>query len=145
MNPGIYNLGDTPISAALSGVVITRATSSGGVQEEFIADLDGLSGVGLQCLFSHGGGGTTAKVDIETSFDQGLTWVAIARFAFTNVTAQRIMNLNASFSRTTPYTPVVLSDDTAIDGILGDRLRAKLTTTGVYTGATTLSVRAHVR
>jgi hypothetical protein len=145
MNPGIYILGDTAISGAMSGIIITRGTSSGGIQQEFIGGLDGMDGVTLQCNFAYGGGGTTAKVDIETSLDQGLTWITIARFAFTNVTAERIMNVNAATSRLTPYTPVVPTDDTAIDGILGDRLRAKLTTTGVYTGATTLSVRAHVR
>jgi hypothetical protein len=145
MNPGIYDLGDTSISAAVTNVVITRGVSSAGMQEEFITDLDGLIGVTLQCLFNYGGGGTTVKVDIETSLDQGTTWIAIARFAFATVTAQRVMNLNAAFSRTTPYTPIVVSDDTGVDGILGDRLRAKLTSTGTYAGATTLSVRAHVR
>jgi hypothetical protein len=144
MNPGVYNLGDSAIAAAVSGIVITRGTSGGGVQEEFIGDLAGMEGLALQVNFTYGSGGTTAKVDIETSLDQGASWVPIARFAFTTASAERIMSVGQS-SKLTPYTPVTLADDVAVDGILGDRLRAKLTTTGTYAGNTSVSVRAVVR
>lgn len=142
MTPGIYNLGDIAISVAMTDEVITVSSNS---LDEFIGNLDGLDSVTLQCHFSHGGGGATVKCDIETSLDQGLTWIDIARFAFTTTTDVKIANLTTKTPVTTFYTPVTLADNTAVDGILGDMLRAKLTTTGTYTGATTISVRAHVR
>jgi hypothetical protein len=145
MNPGIYDLGDSAIGAAVTNEVITRATSGAGVAEEFIGDLEGASGVALQCNFTYGSGGTTVKVDIETSLDQDFSWIPIARFAFTTSSAQRIMNISANTPRLVPYTPISLSDDTAVDGMLGDRLRAKLTSTGTYAGNTSISVRAVVR
>lgn len=145
MNPGIYDLGDSAIGAAVTSEVITRATSGGGTAEEFIGDLEGAQGVALQANFAYGGGGTTVKVDIETSLDQGFSWIPIARFAFATASAKHIMNVTAATERLTPYSPVPLADDIAVGGMLGDRLRAKLTSTGTYTGNTSISVRAVVR
>lgn len=145
MNPGIYNLGDSAIGAAITGEVITRATSGGGVAEEFLRDLEGAQGVALQANFTYGAGGTTVKIDIETSLDQGVSWVPIVRFSFTTASAKRIMNIAATTTHLTPYEPGELQDDAAISGILGDRLRAKLTSTGTYSGNTSISVRAVMR
>lgn len=145
MTPGIYDLGDSAIGAAVAGVVITRAVNGVGGQEEFIGNLQGARGVALQANFTYGAGGTAVKVDIETSLDQGLSWIPVARFAFTTVSAQRVMNVVADTPLSTPYTPVQLADDVAVGGILGDRIRAKLTSTGVYSGNTSISVRAVAR
>jgi hypothetical protein len=38
-----------------------------------------------------------------------------------------------------------LAADTALDGTLGDRLRATVVSTGTYAGSTVVSVRANVR
>lgn len=145
MNPGIYDLGDSAIGAAVTGVVITRGVSGAGAQEEFIGDLQGARGVAFQANFTYGGGGTSVKVDVETSLDQGASWITIARFAFTTSSAQKVMNVSPDPSRLTAYTPVPLSDDVAVDGMLGDRFRAKLTTLGTYTGNTSISMRAVAR
>lgn len=39
----------------------------------------------------------------------------------------------------------VLADDTILNGFIGDELRVKYTTTGTYSGATSLEVRVTVK
>jgi hypothetical protein len=57
------------------------------------------------------------------------------------------MNNPGLTPRTTPIIPTdgALADDTCVDGVLGDRLRVRVVTTGTYGGSTVLSVRAAVR
>jgi len=138
MTPTIWDLGDSAIGAPVSGVVITQTS-----QDEFIPGSS--AGASFSCNFTFGSGGGTVKVDIETSLDQGFSWVPIARFAFTSTSAQKIFNVNAATAKLTPLLPAPLPDDTAIDGIMGDRIRAKLTTTGSYSGNSSVSVRAVLR
>jgi hypothetical protein len=83
----------------------------------------------LQANFTYGSGGTTAKAWVQTTFDQGATWVDIANFAFTTSSGRRLYHL----------TPV------AVNGLLGSNLRVKLTTTGTYAGETSLVITALVR
>ena len=143
-NPGIKTLGDYALSAAVTGEVITTATGATGVAQEYIDRLEGMVGATLQVNFAYGSSGTTCKVTIETSFDQGTTWVEVARYAFTTASAEKLVNLtNASV--TTLYAPAALSDDTVKDGLLGERWRAKVTSTGTYAGPTTVAVRLMAR
>lgn len=145
MNPGIKNLGDAAITAAVTGSVITSGVSSQGVAQAFIDKLEGATGVTLQANFTYGSGGTSVAAAVETSIDQGLTWVEIARFAFTTASAEKVLSVIGNSEITTAYTPAALSSDTAKSGILGDRLRCKVTSVGTYAGNTSLSVRASVR
>jgi hypothetical protein len=142
---GIFNLGDTSITAAVTNSVITQGISSAGVVQTFIDGLDWMVAVTLQVNFTAGAGGTSVKVDIETSLDQGFTWVPIVRAAFTTADAEKLFNLSGLTPKTTVVVPATLSDDSVVDGILGDRLRAKITSTGIYASNTTVSVRAAVR
>ena len=143
---GIYNLGDTSISSAVTGLVITQGVSAQGVAQEFIDRLNGMTAVTLQANFTYGAGDTvTAKVDVETSIDQGATWLPIARFAFAGASAEKVVNLSGLTPKTTATSPAPLSDDACLDGVLGDRLRTKVTSTGTYSGNTGVSVRASVR
>jgi hypothetical protein len=116
-----------------------------GVAQAFIDGLDWMAAVTLQANFTYGSGGTNLKVDVETSLDQGTTWIGIARFAFTTASAEKTVNLSGLTPVTTVYTPATLSDDTVKDGILGDRLRCRITSTGTYAANTSISVRANVR
>ena len=142
---GIFNLGDEPITVAVTNIVITDGVSSQNVAQSFIDGLDWMAAVTLQANFTYGtSGGTSVKVDIETSLD-GTSWIPIARFAFTTASAEKLFNLSGLTPKTTVVVPVTLSDDTCLDGILGDRLRAKITSTGTYSGNTSISVRAAVR
>ena len=140
----IFNLGDVTITAAVTDLVITNGVSVSGVPQGFIDRLEGMKAVTLQARLNYGAGGTTIKVDVETSLDQGNTWIPVARFAFATASAVKAANL----SGLTPKAPAAvasLSDDAVLDGVLGDRLRARITSTGAYTSNTSLSIRAAVR
>ena len=142
MSSGIYNLGDRAITTALTDVVITAGVSDAEVAQAFIDQLDFMAAVTLFVNFQYGSGGTAAIVIVETTLD-GTNWIEIARFDFATTTAAKRANLSG-------LTPVALaavaalSANSVTDGILGDRLRARLTSTGTYAN-TTVSVRAAVR
>jgi hypothetical protein len=141
----VYNLGDEAITVAVTNSVITDGVSSANVAQSFLDIPDGTHAVTLQANFTYGSGGTNLKVDVETSCDQGVTWIGIARFAFLLASAEKVFNLSGLTPVTTVYTPTTLGDDAVKDGILGDRIRAKITSTGVYAGNTSISVRAVFR
>lgn len=128
---------DEAITTAVSGVAPDAPTYS----------LPGLNieSLGLQAKFTYGSGGTTAKVWVQTTFDQGATWVDIANFAFTTASLTRLYHLTAAAASTivTP-TDGTLADGTAVNGLIGSNLRCKLTTTGTY-AATTVVVTAVIR
>lgn len=134
-SPGIYSLGDIAITGA-------------GTQTGTVVDgLDGMTAVTLQARLAYGSGGTKVSAYIQTSLDQGSTWVDIACITFGTAGATKIVNLSGLTPKTTEVTPAdgALADDTCVDGVLGDRLRVKAVSTGTYAGSTVLSVRAAVR
>jgi len=100
----------------------------------------------LQGNFLYGSGGTTAKAWVQTSFDGGATWIDIASFAFTTAALRKVVGLSVNIAAThaTP-TDGSLADNTINNGLIGDRLRVKYTTTGTYAGATSLAVTAVAR
>ncbi len=108
------------------------------VSEENIKNLT------LHCRFTYGSGGTTAKFWVQTSFDKGTTWVDIANFAHTTASINRLYNLKPETGITAILTclDATLADNTAVDGVLGNRLRVKYTTTGTYAGSTTVAINA---
>lgn len=134
-NPGCYSLADTAITTALTGSAQTA-----------IENLEGMLAASIQAKFAYGSGGTTAKVYVQTTLDDGITWVDIASFAFTTASATKVINLSGLTPKTTAVTPSdgALTDDTCVDGVLGNALRAKLTTTGTYVNST-LSVKLIAR
>lgn len=97
----------------------------------------------LHANFTYGSGGTTAKVWVQTSIDGGVSWFDIANFAFTTATAKKVSTV--VIDPTTPLTAgttpasAALADNTVLNGVIGDRIRALVTTTGIY-AATTLVV-----
>lgn len=96
----------------------------------------------VQANFIYGAGGTTVSAWLQTSLDGGATWIDIANFSFTTASARFVYNLSSGTPVTTEYTPTdgTLAANTAKDGLLGNMFRVKLTTTGTYTGTTTLEV-----
>jgi hypothetical protein len=142
ISPGVYNLGDVALTTAVTGSVITDANDVA-----YLEDLEGMIAATLQVKFAYGSGGTTCKVYVQTSLDQGSTWVDVACVALTTASATKIINLSGLTPKTTAATPSdgAMTDDTCLDGVLGDRWRAKITSTGTYAGSTTLSVRMQAR
>jgi len=97
----------------------------------------------LECNFTYGSGGTSAKYWVQTSVD-GTNWIDIANFAHTTSSVRRVYNLSAMTAVTTVYTATdgTLSDSTSKDGIVGRFLRVKRTTVGTYAGSTTVTINA---
>ena len=134
-NPGLCSLGDFSI------------TSAGTQTGEWVDDLDGMLAACAQLRFAYGSGGTAIKAYLQTSLDGGTTVVDIACVVFGTASEVAALNLSALTPKTTAIVPTdgALSDDTALDGILGDRLRLKVVSTGTYAGSTVLSGRVTVR
>jgi hypothetical protein len=130
---GTFSLGDFSVT--------TAATQVGDV----VDDLSGALAVTLSARLAYGSGGTSCYAVVETSLDQGVTWVQIARFDFTTSGLQKVMTVSGLTPRIAAATAGSLAADTALDGTLGDRLRATVVSTGTYAGSTVVSVRANVR
>lgn len=141
INAGLFNLGDVAL-AAINAATSATVVTSGVDGVAYIDDLDGILAATIQANFNYGSsGGTSIKVIIETTLDDGTTWIEVARFAFTTSSAEKIANLSALTPVTTVYTATTLSDDAVKDGILGPRWRARILTVGTYVGNASLALR----
>lgn len=144
-NPGPFDLGTRAITTALTAEVITSATDSQNATQEYLSSLEGMLAATISVNFVYGSGGTNCRVMVETTLDQGTTWVEVARLLFTTASEHNVVNLSALTPVTTVYTPAALSDDSVKDGVFGDRWRAKVTSTGTYAGNTSVAVRLNTR
>ncbi len=150
-NPGLKNLGDVAVAtlnaATGGGAVVTSASDSQGVSQAYIEGLDGAKSVTISANFVYGSSGDTLKVAIETSLNQGATWIEVVRLAFAQASAEKVVNLSGLTPVTTVYAPTTLSDDTVKDGILGQRWRARAIkgAGSAYAGNTSLAVRMVAR
>lgn len=122
--------------ADLFNAAITTAVSA--TASTAIEGLVGCQSLAIHFNFDYGSGGTSFKFWVQTSLDGGTTWVDIACFAGTTSDMRRVVNLSTRTPVTTAATPSdgALADNTAVDGILGDRFRVKRTTVGTYAGTT---------
>lgn len=118
---------------------VTAVTPDG----EFSRGFDRVESLTLHATFTYGSGGTNATAYVQTSLDGGASWVDIACFQFTTSSAKRAYHLTAA-AVTSIATPSEgsLAANTAVNGLLGDRYRVKLTTTGTYAGGTSLVIHA---
>jgi hypothetical protein len=132
---GIKDLGDFTIT--------TAGTQIGSV----VTGLEGILGAAAQMRLAYGSGGTSVKAYLQTSLDQGTTWIDAACFTFTTASAVKVRNLSGLTPKTSDVIPTdgTLTDDTTVDGILGDRFRLKVVSVGTYAGSTVLSARLAVR
>jgi len=122
----------------ISETITTALTAA--VRGPFVG-LYGMKNLAIEANFVYGSGGTTLKVWIQTSLDGGSNWIDIANFAFVTTSARKVTTLAIATAAAT-ITPVdgSLGDDLEVDGILGDQIRAKITSVGTYAGGTTLDV-----
>lgn len=132
---GIQSLGD---------FTITTATTYVG---DWVTGFEGLLGLVAQLRLAYGSGGTSIKAYLQTSLDQETTPVDIACVVLGTASEVAVFNFSALTPKLTQVTPTdgALADDTAIDGILGDRFRLKVVSTGTYAGSTVLSARVNPR
>jgi hypothetical protein len=124
------NNGATDLTVTTAGTTICTA----------ITALTGMQSLSVSLRFVYGSGGTTVKAYLQTSFDGGTTWDDIACWALAISAATKRWNFSALTPVTTPITPTdgAMADNTAQDGILGDRVRLKVVTVGTYGGNTAL-------
>jgi len=96
----------------------------------------------IQAKFVYGSGGTNTTAYVQTSLDDGATWIDIYAFQATTASLTRIVNLTSGTAVTSPATPTdgSLTANTAVNGIIGNRIRVKYVTTGTYGGTTTFAV-----
>ncbi len=147
-NPGLRNLGDVAlaaINAATAATVVTSSTAATGETVDYIDRLEGMLSCTISANFNWGAGGTTCRVTVETSLDDGTTWTEVWRALFGTASEQNQINLSGLTPKTNPVTPAALSDDACLDGIFGTRWRARILVTGTYTGNTSLSLRMNAR
>jgi hypothetical protein len=133
------------MTTLLPAVTITAAIASPLVSSVFQIRDPGPSNLGVQCVFTYGSGGTSVDAYLQTSYDDGATWVDIANFHFTTSSGTKIINLSGNTAVTSAVTPTdgSMSSNTAQDGVLGSRFRVKYQSSGTYAGGTTLQVDVH--
>ena len=104
--------------------------------------LAGMKYLVAEAQFLYGAGGTSAKAYVQTSLDQGATWIDIMCFAFTTSAASKVSAVSSTIALAAAVTPGdgALSDNTILNGLLGDQVRVKYVSVGTYTGATSLQV-----
>ena len=126
---------------------VTIDAAAAGVLSTPVTGLLGMQVVTAQFVFLYGADGTSVKAYLQTSFDNGTTWVDVACFAVTTTAATRHFSVRSAIAVAANYTPTdaTLTDNTIKDGLLGDRLRVKYTSVGTYSGATSLAVHAVVK
>ena len=102
----------------------------------------GVKSLAIRSNFLYGSGGTTAKVFVQTSLDGGASWIDIACHAFLLAAAEKITAVKTDIAVAAAVTPTdgSMTDDTILDGVLGDRVRVKFISTGTYAGATSIEV-----
>lgn len=102
----------------------------------------GARGLAFQVDLTVAGGGTTAVIYLQTSVDGGSKWSDIACVSLTTATARRIGAVKFDIAVAASVTPTdgAMTANTILDGYIGDRIRVKHTSTGTYTGASTIVV-----
>lgn len=122
------------------------AISTAGVQiGKAIEDLQGMTALAVYGVLSAAaasGGDVTAY--IQTSF-AGAPWFDVACIAFGAATSAKVANISGFGLDPTVVTDQALPADTAVDGVLGDRVRAVVVTTGNFDSPSTLALRGHAR
>ena len=128
-------------STGLQSLNLTN-TTAGTYPTEAISLPLGVSVIMVQAAFARGGGGTTCDVFIQTSVDNGSTWIDIMQFAFATTTVTKISAVRPYTAMAANVTPTdgSLSDNTILNGCIGDRLRVKTVVVGTYSSTSTLDV-----
>jgi len=117
--------------------VITAPTTYVG---DWLTDLDGMMSVSVLLDFRSAAGPQQLDGDsflrayLQTSLDDGNSVIDLACVVFQNGNQQQIFNVAADGTSPAPMTATdgALADNTILGGVLGNRLRLKLTTQGTW-------------
>jgi len=102
----------------------------------------GITSLAVQSVFLYGSSGTDVTVYTQTSLDGGTTWLDIVNHHFTTSAATKISQVRQAIALAAAVSPGdgTLTDDTILDGLLGDQIRVKFVSTGTYAGTTNITV-----
>lgn len=130
-----FILPPTPIAAAISPFALSGV---------FDIEPSELRGLLLEAQFLYGSGGTTVDAYVQTTLDQGATWIDIRNFHFTTSALNQVVNHSSATVITTAAVPGdgALASNTSVDGIIGGQLRVKYKSAGTYAGLTSLAIYA---
>ena len=111
---------------------------------EEVAIPPGVDQLVVQAIMTYGSSGTAIKVYVQTSLDNGVTWVDVICITFATTTATKVSAVRKAIALAASYTPTdgTLGDDSIKDGLFGDRMRTKTVSTGTYADSTTVEVQA---
>ena len=135
------------LSPGYKSLGVFNITTAGTQVGDWVTGLEGCLSLLTQLRMVFGSGGATVRAYIQSSADDGNTPIDIACALFTTASENAVFNFSALTPKTTQITPVdgALTDDTALDGAISDRVRIKIVTTGTYAGSTQLVCSAVAR
>lgn len=136
MQLGVFDLGSLQFTTPVTGTAIGHSTGA-------VINMDGVQHLNFQArLDAVGTNGTSAKAWLQTSLDQGTTWFDIACASLGGTTGAIRHGIDGRVTRQNLVpTDGALADNTVLDGVLGNRFRWKITTTGTFGPGSTLSGR----
>jgi len=117
--------------------VITAPTTYTG---DWLTDLDGMVSASVLLDFRSATGPQLLDGDpyirayLQTSLDDGNSVIDLASVVFQSTNQQQVFNIAADTTSTAPMTATdgALADNTILGGLLGNRLRLKVTTQGTW-------------
>ncbi len=97
----------------------------------------------IQAAFTYvASAATTVDAYVQTTLNGGITWFDVANFHFTTASATKYQNVNGdtAVNASATLTAQTLTNDTSINGFLGDQLRVVITSVGTYGPGTQLRI-----
>ena len=122
---------------ALGSVSFTTAVT--GSTTTPILGLGEVGSLNLICRFAPTSGGTTCIARVQTSLNNGADWYDIARFDFTTTGSVKRACCDGRAGAAVAAV-VALGSESKIDGLIGDRLRLSVDTTGTFGAGSAVSV-----
>jgi hypothetical protein len=104
--------------------------------------LRGMFYLSVQATFLYGAGGTSVDAYIQTTLDNGASWMDIMNFHFTGAAATKVSSVVSGTALAAAVTPTdgSLASNTILSGLMGPTIRYKVVSVGTYTGATSLAL-----
>ncbi len=136
MKTGLQSLGDFAITGPAAYV------------GEWVTGFECMQAMTAQFRFIYGSGGSSVKCYLQTTLDDNADVpIDITCIVFQQASEVALLNFSGLTPKLTQVNPGdgTIADDTALDGIFGDRFRVKCISSGTYAGSTVLSVDVNAR